>query len=1732
MKDYAAQTGTSLEGFTPSDFDNFRVEGSADTEARFVDGVLEGAITLAKGQKDVSALWEEQSETYMAAQLAEGGTWTEAELLEELRQVEKQTGKTFLAGENRENLIEGFSFVARNYAAGNFADLNFGQKLKHVLNLLAEKIAAAFSLSKDLRRLSQDGELSPALESAIRESLGFEGNQEAEMGRIRNAAASRIAGDTHAISPIGPGPRDITEAPAVVTLSNPFPEGMAQPTELRKHFWENFDLLTAAWPKTIPTTEGPIAWSKSKTGHKLRSFKDGEPALLHFIAAANLPELLESSTLATVEPETKGDRNVQEVHKRYAWADFPNGQRRHVLLTVDRMSEHADTDKQQADQAYSSEVLGITLEVLPEKETTADSLNADPVSDHVATVDGSVSESVTREIGEGNASSNQARNPDTGNLTQFLSGIKPGHRRTFSISRAGDSLFSVPALISVKSGGKSPAAKVWKNMVGEVRGLRHRFDKRALEMAGENAATLERELGAIDAREAAGMAEASARLETDLAALEERREEERAVHAQNLDRLEHEEKIAVQDEGERLLEKWRPERANKARTAMPEARKTVAARFKGLRDKEAARHRAAMTELETREKTVRRDARDRERAASRTAKGREGNLKRQADRFREQQRRFELLQDVGTLEVIAKALPALVRAKFFTGFRKLAELRTVEARQNYLADLLPKVEQALESHLRREYRAAIRKQLKKGAAKVSEGRNRSSSIGAVAAAIFEEAKAAAKLADDPLGAVGGKTAAEKAQERSEAISRLIEGTGEMNAERMEELVGRQQAVELLGDFGNANSTRLEQALDFLTGAFDEGRKERVAVLLSRREVKESRISTILKGLGVTKAPETKDRSLRTRKDEGFLRGMAEGFMGGTLSGSQIMRRLRETTTDAEVVSTVEDMEVAFSFAELAEQDLNLADNDRYTAAAYRILGVKTKYGFARKLSELRANREGNVPVTKIEGARSETVSIPLRHIEAILEGDLDALEAGGVKIDPAWRDLDEADLTQLEAEWELFNQLSPEEQGRKRNLTFTRTLSEGERKTLGEISQLEGLQWYLTLRQPDQFAKLEKMGWDAQTVAELETWLKPEVKELGNWMVEDLRADRDTIDAIHRDEKGVGLAILDGPYFPVVNEKSAADMESLALDGISKPGSGRSVGSLKMRVTNQAEPAVVNALAVYLSHKAQMNFWKANVGVLREWGGIIRDDKFATAVKNTMGSEYYAALKRRLDRIEAGGSLRQTPLLWIERVFKKFIRGFALGTLGGRVSTLAVNSAAITNVTLEVPYSELLVGMKDVMANPAAFKDAWNSPAIRRRMKGGATFEAQLAKQKGAGMGPLMSVADAAAMPAMEAINFVDTGANTVAAAFVWERTRKQALAQGATDAEARASADRKVEIVMARAAQPTTRFGRSEFELTLLESPLALPFAMFMSEARKTTSIGAMAVRQILTGKGIYSKGMAWQQAISALVVIKALEFSIRAIVGAATKGKDDEDEEYLGRLEKRMADPKAWAYALTADHLTAIPGLGEAGKSGLTAGINSEGVKWIIENTMPADFAERWQKSELRYFDSNPNPLASVGKGISSTTKAFSEDLTAEERADKIIDSAQVLGTLIPGAAIAAQVANVAEAGLGAFNSFGGDLSDEDKVKRLKSRYNRLRKELDEIHGPTMKETGKLDRHGKPRKKADKAVQSAKEAALADHLRAALAPLSPELRKQVLAGVRPTDAIEKRVSKDLKSE
>jgi len=1031
--------------------------------------------------------------------------------------------------------------------------------------------------------------------------------------------------------------------------------------------------------------------------------------------------------------------------------------------------------------------------------------------------------------------------------------------------------------------------------------------------------------------------------------------------------------------------------------------------------------------------------------------------------------RFAEVRDLATLEAVAKALPREIRGRFVGAFTDLTALKTPKGREDYMIRLLGGVEKALESHLQDLYRQAIRKTLKKGDVKVSEAKTRGGKISPHGHDVFAMAKKAMLITSDPADMKDGLTAAEKAEIEIERLTDQIEGVGDLSPERLDELDAMRAAIELFYDFPNADSARLERAANFLTETYQEGRKEWIETLSLRKEIRTARVDAFRRGVG---APEFIRRGDRRNDEAGYsaskLKALDEGIMAMALSGSQTLRRLSELTDSGAVKLLTEQMEIEAYSAEAAESDRNAADEAALSAVMREIFGTETQYGLAKKLHDY-SDESRDAPVTTIEGRKTEVVSVPIRYAESLVEGETSGFERENGKRE----ELDEADVAALAEAWNEFQELTEEEQAGKRVVTFNRTVAKGERLGIGKWSKFGGLQLWLTMRQPDQAAKLDRMGYDERTMRELEAWLPDDLKQLGLWMVNRIGEDAYTVDELHRSEKGVGLPLVD-QYFPVRNRVARADNSGLALDGQPPQQGGRTVGFIKQRVVNQAEPAHVNALAVFLQHRAQSNFWVSHVAFMREWGGVIRDERFADAVRTKMGEKYYSALTTLFRRIESGGSLRATALNDLEKVTKGLTSRFAIATLGARVSTLMVNTTAVLNAAWEIPAADLLKGALRVVKRPDSFKDAWQSPAIQRRLRDGATFETTLAKRKGPGTRPILAILDHWARMGLRPINFVDTTANMAGAVAVWEYTRAAGVRAGLSEEEAKSAADRRTELVLLRAAQPQSRLARSEGEFMALESPLSALFTLFVSEPRKNAAITYLALRELATGKGTYGKKMALQQALVGLVLVAAAENLVRSFYQAWANAKDDEEDEVLQRWWARIYDPKAWGYKLMTQYLERIPLIGEA---------------W--NRAMAAAF-------DQKAFPASQNPLNQAIRSGEAVAKELMNDdpATSEERIELAIKSLQGFGPVVPGGPLAAQVGNVADFLEGVVES------DEERLQRHKGRFNRFVRELNETLGKTTGPDGKIQ----------KDVKARKDQAKADWIKANLTPLPEAERKQVM--------------------
>lgn len=100
---------------------------------------------------------------------------------------------------------------------------------------------------------------------------------------------------------------------------------------------------------------------------KLRqvNLQDGESPLAHFQAVGSLPDLLANSQpiMRTPDESLPSSHDVAFYERRYAWSRFPDGARRHVLLTVRYLTKDSELPRM-----YSLEALEVrnALEALHE----------------------------------------------------------------------------------------------------------------------------------------------------------------------------------------------------------------------------------------------------------------------------------------------------------------------------------------------------------------------------------------------------------------------------------------------------------------------------------------------------------------------------------------------------------------------------------------------------------------------------------------------------------------------------------------------------------------------------------------------------------------------------------------------------------------------------------------------------------------------------------------------------------------------------------------------------------------------------------------------------------------------------------------------------------------------------------------------------------------------------------------------------------------------------------------------------------------------------------------------------------------------------------------------------------------------------------------------------------------------------------------------------------------------
>ena len=887
-----------------------------------------------------------------------------------------------------------------------------------------------------------------------------------------------------------------------------------------------------------------------------------------------------------------------------------------------------------------------------------------------------------------------------------------------------------------------------------------------------------------------------------------------------------------------------------------------------------------------------------------------------------------------------------------------------------------KADDLLERYMQKDFRKRINKILRQSQDTTNKKtRRKRGKIGGLSHAVADEAVKAKTLSPE---------------ESQDLIDKLRGDLSDIDLDdehEFFELDGRIRAVELLYDFMNAGSKRLSDAYDFVAGNYKAGREEVLAELKRRQEWKRKQVDELIAHMHLDESEGRRKATGKAQKAEKKKAKNVNEFIIEFLgSQHQHVARMLENSKDTdaarEIFNRIIDGRIhAETQAELERERVQ----DQMFDIIAEVSGkTRMKKMHARKFLYDAKKEVSDHGITTLEGFSSEKVKVPKDAVQAILDGDVAGYDGELYS---------KRDLIELERAWEKFNDLPQETQNQRQKITFDRIKSSGQRFELADMSQAQALNLWLTMRQPDQKGKLETMGFDSETMAELESFLTDDMKTVGLWMVSHLEGEGKAISKIHEREYFIKLPTIE-QYFPVNNIVVGKEHEMDAAQQ-RHVGKNMSPGATKERVSNLAEPNTnVDAFSVFLGHVAEMTWWKHNVQWVREWGGVFRDKEFARVAKAAVGEMAYTNLTRYIDNIQNRGANEGKSMLRIARLVRTLNKRFALGVLGMRASTMFINATAFLNPfgSGEVSTRRVLRNMvKMAFDSKGELKATWANDLQKMRREYGSSFEASIAMTSDTNLHWAVQDMEAAAQLGLAPMNYADVASNTLTMAAIYRAKYEDSLEAGMDEELAGQEAQRSVSRAVAMLAQPTLMTSRSFAEMETMHNPFFAIFTMFRSEIRKNAANNYFAWRTVLTGKGIVDRKTAARQAAFWTLVYPAVSVGFREIYSAIARDEDDDE------FWNRVTSWEYWTYMLAGDSARAVPVLGDVamGSVGNMLGQKTYGSKTPVESA-----------------------VMKFGKW----DEIVSDDKTGSEQIDAWIDSAQAL-TIFPGGAAVSQTANLAE-------------------------------------------------------------------------------------------------------------
>jgi hypothetical protein len=714
-----------------------------------------------------------------------------------------------------------------------------------------------------------------------------------------------------------------------------------------------------------------------------------------------------------------------------------------------------------------------------------------------------------------------------------------------------------------------------------------------------------------------------------------------------------------------------------------------------------ARQRAEKLALETKQRREDDAAKANEAKEVALLKTKQGTeRKTRANSATEQTKRQDMLDALSTLDAILTPFPAEVRAKV-GGFVSLAKLRTNEAMEAYLKDRVEKLNNAVETYLRKDYAEQIKDLIKKGDAKRASGKKPGGKLGAEGHALFDAVKAAAGMSE------------EETNKAIMDLSDAIEKARSDNPDAVPALAEKLQAAVMFGDLNGKTRTArdLANALKWLKENYERERTK-------WRMQEEARLAEINRladgGVVSLDGSTTASDRLNSTSELGEFRAGSSGFSGAmrALFGkdSELFKRWTAASRRAIIKRTTE-----FQALQKDWRDLK----DRLYGKGWK--GDRKLYDDIVEPVE----KSGVLITDKMKKSREV---IPVSVAENILAGK-------APEIAERYTDAEKAEMrVALDA-----NIL---EKRPKDTISLTKISG----STVGSeimLSQGQAMHISLMWRQKQGRAPMEAHGYTEETIEQVEAFMSPEAKAIRDWIASRYTDEWGDLNAVFAGMFGVNLPQIEN-YSPLTfwsqQRKELANPDPSG--GPIMAQGGMSTGMLKERVEKHgAEPRIVNAVDVFFDHMRQVAHFKAFAELAREMRGVMSKPEIRRSLAVKHGKIGTELMDKWMDAMEQGG-LTQKPG-WFESQLSNMGGARAVAVLAWNFKSAFTNVLNLLGMARKMPPDQYLKGLGRLFSGRLNW---WvgkgsvfqSSEIIQRRINSGMSPEMQAGMSRIANMRPSM----------------------------------------------------------------------------------------------------------------------------------------------------------------------------------------------------------------------------------------------------------------------------------------------------------------------------------------------------------------------------------------------------------